>query len=44
VKAKGFFVTTNYCHLDAREEYLKNIKAATEVIYNRYEKELKEYE
>ncbi len=44
VEAKGFFVTTNYCRSDAREEYAKNIKAATEIIYDRYEKELKEYE
>jgi len=44
VEAKGFFVTTNYCHSDARKEYAKNIKAATEIIYDRYEKELKEYE
>lgn len=44
VEAKGFFVTTNYCHSGAREEYAKNIKAATKIIYDRYEKELKEYE
>jgi purine-nucleoside phosphorylase len=44
VEAKGFFVTTNYCSPNAREEYAKNIKSATEIIYDRYGKELKEYE
>jgi len=43
-KAKGFFVTTNYCFENAKEEYAKNIKTATEIIYDRYEKELREYE
>ncbi len=44
VDAKGFFVTTNYCFENAREEYAKNIKVATEMIYDRYKKELKKYE
>lgn len=44
IEAKGFFVTTNYCFENAKEEYAKNIKSATEIIYDRYEKELKEYE
>lgn len=44
VEAKGFFVTTNYCHQDAREQYAKNIKSATEIIYDKYKKELREYE
>ena len=44
VEAKGFFVVTNYCFENAREEYAANLKAATEIIYDRYEKELKEYE
>ena len=44
VEAKGFFVTTNYCFEGAREEYRQNLKAATQIIYDRYEKELKEYE
>jgi len=44
IEAKGFFVTTNYCYENAKEEYAKNIKTATEIIYDRYEKELKKYE
>ncbi len=44
VSAKGFFVMTNYCFENAKEEYAKNIKTATEIIYDRYEKELREYE
>jgi len=44
IGAKGFFVVTNYCFESAKEEYLKNLKAATEIIYDRYEKELKAYE
>ncbi len=44
VQAKGFFVVTNYCFENAREEYAANLKAATEIIYDKYEKELKEYE
>jgi len=44
IDAKGFFVTTNYCFENAKDEYAKNIKTATEIIYDRYEKELKEYE
>lgn len=44
VDAKGFFVATNYCFENAKQEYAKNIKTATEIIYDRYNKELKEYE
>jgi hypothetical protein len=44
IDAKGFFVVTNHCFEDARQEYVKNIKMATEIIYDRYKKELKEYE
>lgn len=44
IEANGFFVVTNYCFENAREEYTANLKAATEIIYDRYEKELKEYE
>ncbi len=44
ISAKGFFVTTNYCFENAKVEYAKNIKTATEIIYDRYEKELREYE
>ncbi len=44
VDAKGFFVVTNYCFENAKQEYAKNIKTATEIIYDRYNKELKEYE
>lgn len=44
IEAKGFFVTTNYCFENAKEEYAKNIKTATKIIYDRYEKELKKYE
>ncbi len=44
IAAKGFFVVTNYCHENAREEYAANLKTATEIIYDRYKKELKAYE
>lgn len=44
VSVKGFFVVTNYCFENAKEEYAKNIKVATEIVYDRYKKELKEYE
>lgn len=44
IKAKGFFVVTNNCFCDAKTEYIKNLSTAKDIIYDRYIKELKEYE
>lgn len=44
IAARGFFVVTNYCFENAKEEYVNNLNTATEIIYDRYEKELKTYE
>ena len=44
IEARGFFVVTNYCHQNGQTEYKNNLVKATDVIYDRYEKELKKYE
>ena len=44
IEARGFFVVTNYCHQNGQTEYKNNLVKATDIIYDRYEKELKKYE
>ncbi len=34
IPVKGIFVITNYCHKEAHNEYLKNIKQAKQILIN----------
>ena len=34
IPVKGIFVITNYCHKEAHDEYLKNIKQAKQILIN----------